>query len=93
MRERETKDRLFVGIFPEGISYADREREEHGDYKRLAFLHFDTLELEIYPGCPEDLRERIIKDASTIQAKAGELYPVSTSGQTVLLGSKMEKEE
>ncbi|MBZ0158418.1 MAG: hypothetical protein K8I29_19645 [Alphaproteobacteria bacterium] len=86
-------DRLFIGKFPAGLVYADREREEHGDYKRLAFLPYDTLELEIYPGCPVELRERIIKDASTLLARAGEHYPVSTSGQTVLLGSKMEKEE
>jgi hypothetical protein len=32
-------DRLFIGVFPCGISYADRKVEEHGDYKRsLSFL-------------------------------------------------------
>jgi hypothetical protein len=35
-------DPLFIGLFPGGVSYANRNVEEHGDYKRLAFLPYDT---------------------------------------------------
>jgi hypothetical protein len=38
--------RLFIGVFPCGISYADRHHEEYGDYKALAFLPYESLTLE-----------------------------------------------
>ncbi|MGA2107227.1 MAG: hypothetical protein ABSH25_06250 [Syntrophorhabdales bacterium] len=79
-------NRLFIGIYPTGVSYADRSREECGDYKRLAFLNFHTLALDIEKDCPADLRERIVADASTIQARRGQQFQTSTSGQTVTLG-------
>jgi len=82
-------DRLFIGVMPAGISYCDKTVEEHGDYKKLAFLPYDTLKLELREDCPEDLARTIRKDAASIQAKAGELYPVSATGQTVLLGSSL----
>lgn len=63
--------RLFIGIFPGGVVYADRTREEHGDYKRLAFLAWHSLALEVKPDCPADLRCRIEADAAHFQAKRG----------------------
>lgn len=78
---------LFVGIYPAGIVYADRRKEEHGDYKCIAFLSFDTLELTIYDK-KSDLLPAIRTDAALLQARRGEEYRVSTCGQTVLLGSK-----
>ncbi|MFA5352686.1 MAG: hypothetical protein WC291_00490 [Thermodesulfovibrionales bacterium] len=80
--------RLFIGHMATGISYCDREVEEDADYKKLAFLPYDTLELEIRRGCPLDLQQAIIADARTLQGRKGEHYQVTTSGQTVLLGSK-----
>jgi hypothetical protein len=44
--EKQTGSRLFIGVFPCGISYADRHHEEHGDYKTLAFLPYNSLVLE-----------------------------------------------
>lgn len=82
----EADNRLFVGIYPAGFAYADRSRESQGDYKRLGFLDFGTLTLEIEPDCPEDLADAIKKHADGIQARAGETMQVSTSGQTVVLG-------
>lgn len=79
-------DRLFIGVFPTGISFADRSVEVHGDYKRLAFLPFSTLALEIAQDCPADLRAEIDAYAATIQARRGQPFTVSTSGQTVVLG-------
>lgn len=77
--------RLFAGVYTTGISYADREREVGGDYKRVAFLSFGTLELDIYDSKSPLLAE-IRKDAATIHARRGEQYQISTSGQTVTLG-------
>lgn len=79
--------RLFIGIFPAGIVYADRAVEQAGDYKRLALLPFRTLSLdwEAKRIAPE-LRAAIEADAAKIQARRGELFQVSGSGQTVRLG-------
>lgn len=80
------RNRIFACVFPTGISYADRTREERGDYKKLAHLFFSDLRLDVASDCPADLREWIETDAATIQAKRGERYQVSTSGQYVTLG-------
>ncbi|HUJ08545.1 MAG TPA: hypothetical protein VL171_00825 [Verrucomicrobiae bacterium] len=79
-------ERLFIGVFPCGISYADAAHGVAGDYKRLAFLPFATLELKVEPDCPPELAERIRADAAVIQMKRGQPYQVSTCGQTVILG-------
>jgi len=79
-------DRLFIGVFPGGFSYADRKREKHGDYAQCAFLDFATLTLKIEKDCPKVLRAEIEKHAAGIQARRGEDYIVSTCGQTVKLG-------
>jgi hypothetical protein len=86
LARRSTVDRLFIGVYPTGIVYADRSREKHGDYARCGFLSFDTLALDLKPDCPKVLRAFIEKDAARIQAKRGEPYQVSESGQTVTLG-------
>ena len=79
--------RLFIGIYPGGISYVDRHRERHGDYASLAFLPYDTLVLKVQRDCPKELRTEIEAHAATIQARRGEQYEVSTCGQTVRLGA------
>jgi hypothetical protein len=95
MTKNITSKDLFIGSYSGGIVYADRTREEHGDYKRLAFLPWHTLKLEIYipaNGDSKTYRERVqwvklITDhARTIQEKAGQLYVVTACGQTVRLG-------
>ena len=80
------KDKLFVGIFPCGFSYADRTREVDGDYMPIAFLPFRSLELEWRNETDPATRQRIIDDAAEIQARRGEDYQVSTSGQMRRLG-------
>lgn len=81
--------RLFIGTFPTGISYADRERERDGDYLRLAFLPFKSLKLEWARGVkvPTDLRAEIELHALDMELKRGQLYKISGAGQTVRLGS------
>lgn len=78
---------LFSGVYPTGILYADKRLERDGDYLRIAFLPFSTLELEWAPGEPAaDLRKIVEADAARIIARRGQEYPVSASGQTVTLG-------
>lgn len=81
-------ERVFSGVYSTGISYADKDVEVHGDYKKLAFLPFSTLVLEWYANrVPPDVREYIEWDAAKMQARRGQQYAVSSSGQTVTLGS------
>jgi hypothetical protein len=79
-------DRLFVGTFPTGLVYADRWVEEHGDYRRLAYLNYRTLELDIERSVPAELKKRIVSDAEGIRAMAGTGYAVA-GNQYVVLGS------
>lgn len=80
-------ERIFVGVFPTGIVYADRKREKGGDYARLAFLPYSTLALKIEPDCPAALRTWIELDAASIASRRGQAFEISTSGQTVMLGA------
>lgn len=79
------KQRLFAGIYPSGIVYSDRWRESCGDYVRLGFLPFSTLELDLDAGCPPELAAMIHEDADATIARRGERIQVSASGQTVQL--------
>ena len=87
-KRRDEADRLFIGVYPCGLSYADRSREVGGDWLRLAFLSFRTLELKWSADVPVELRAAILSDAATVQARRGQPYQVSTSGQTVMLGEE-----
>ena len=80
------RDRVFCSVGACGIMWADRERLSDGDYSRLAFLPYNTLALEFQVDCPEYLRSRIQATAANVQARRGQHYKVSTTGQTVLLG-------
>lgn len=77
-------DRWFCGMYPCGLVYADRGIEEHGDYKRVAFLSYRTLVLEIDdPSSP--LLERVRADAAAVQARRGQPYQVA-GNMTITLG-------
>jgi hypothetical protein len=79
-------DPLFIGLFRAGVSYANRNVEENGDYKRLAFLPYDTLALEVQKDCPLELRHRIFEDPKTILARLASRFVSPPVGQTVMLG-------
>src|SRR5262245_36376077 len=85
-KETTMQDRIFIGVYPGGIVYADRKVERNGDYKRLAFLAYSTLELKIERDCPKKLRPIIEAFAAGVQARRGEAFAISASGQTVILG-------
>lgn len=82
-------DRLFIGVFPTGISYADKRRERGGDYMTIARLPFETLELEWAPGKhPLELRQQVERNARAMQKRRGQEFQVSAAGQTVILGRR-----
>ena len=81
------QDRLFIGKYPEGLVYADRAREENGDYKRCAFIPYNSLVIEWAKDCPTELRPLIDRDHDRLSKMIGEQYQISSSGQTVTLGS------
>lgn len=76
---------LFAAIYPTGIVYADRTKEYHGDYKKIAFLPFDTLKLDIYDK-DSILLPEIIEDVKSYHI--GEELQISTAGQKIILGNK-----
>lgn len=79
-------DRWFAGNYPCGVVYADRGIEEHGDYKRVAFLSYSKLELEIDdPRSP--LLERVKADAAAMQARRGQPYQIA-GNMTITLGER-----
>lgn len=79
-------DRLFIGVQPCGLVYCDRGRGS-GDYLRLAFLPFRTLQVQ-WEGeaMTSDMRAAIERDASRMAEMRGQQYAVSACGQTVTLG-------
>lgn len=80
---------ILIGGYSEGIVYADKRVEEDGDYKRLAFLPYDTLELEFRGECcSKETKEFIRRKAEEIIKRRGERYEITTSGQWVILGER-----
>lgn len=91
MNNSKFSDRLFVGLMPAGIVYADRGREEHSDYKRIAFLSYHNLEfkaakLSTASEADRELLRLAKSHAETIQARRGQQLQISTAGQSVTLG-------
>jgi hypothetical protein len=81
-------DRLFIGIYPCGLVYADRKHEVAGDYALLAFLPYASLVPDFTKRCSSKhpLRAEIAAHMDSMIAKRGEDFQVSTAGQTVRLG-------
>lgn len=89
----EDRIRVFCGVFPTGLVWADRWHEVDGDYKRLAYLNFSTLVLEFEKDCPEELMAAIRESAEAMQKRKGERFEVSACGQTVILGDAGTRRE
>lgn len=82
-----TEQRLFIGIYPGGIVYADKQREKNGDYLRLAFLSYCTLVIQWDKNeMPPELRAQILADVERMQAMRGQPFKISACGQSVILG-------
>ena len=80
------EDRLFIGCYPTGLVYADRGVEEHGDYKRLAYLNYATLEADLEENIPDFLLERINNHIAKMKSMAGTSYQIA-GNVGVILGS------
>lgn len=70
-------DPLFIGCYPTGLVYADRTRERHGDYVRLAYLNYRTLTLDLEKDCPPALATRIQAHATDLQARRGQPFAIA----------------
>lgn len=81
--------RLFMGVYPCGIVYADRWHEVAGDYRRLAFLPYNTLRLDLEGTCPEFLAAVIKADAATYEARKGQTFKTAVHGGEIILGSAL----
>jgi hypothetical protein len=79
-------NRLFVGVFPAGLSYADRKRSKHGDYAPVAFLDFATLTLRVEADAASELIAEARAHAATIVARKGQAFSIDSCGHTVVLG-------
>lgn len=78
---------LFIGVYPTGWSYSDKTNEAHGDFKRLAYQYYDTLELKVYDDKDANKIELIKLLADKNVKMAGEYYQITASGQKIKLGS------
>jgi len=76
--------------FPTGIVYADKTREDPTtqDYKRLAYLNYTTLVLELEPDCKSNLAEYIRSEAAKIQAMRGQPFSIAGNMQVILGGEQ-----
>ena len=77
---------LFIGVYPAGLVYADRTREKNGDYLRLGFLSYSTLELTLSNNPTGQILQDIKEHAATMQARKGEQFSRSTCGSFITLG-------
>lgn len=76
--------RMFAGVYPAGIVYADTWREARGDYMELGFLPYKSLEFVAWEGwrsAPEWLRAMVRAHVEGMRAKRGEYFPLSTVGR------------
>lgn len=83
-RACDTCERLFIGCYPTGLVYADKGIEVAGDYKRIAYLNYATLVLDV-----DDLKSVLLpairEDAARMQAQRGEQFPIA-GNMSVTLG-------
>lgn len=75
--------------FPTGLIYADRTRDDPRtqDYKRLAYLNYASLQLDMEPDCKGELADYVKTEAAKIQAMKGQLFSIADNMQ-VILGSE-----
>lgn len=79
-------EEIFAGIYSTGLVYADKSYEVDGDFARLGFLSFATLELDINERATPEQQKQIRYHAARLRTRRGEQYQISQSGQTITLG-------
>lgn len=70
-------DRIFCGCYPTGFVFADRKVEKNGDYKRLAYINYGTLKLEMEDDVPNHLANDIRAIHEDMLARVGEPYQIA----------------
>lgn len=83
--------RLFQGVYSTGIVYADREVERDNDYRPLAFLPYDTLQMDYEKDCPDMWRPLLEQKAAEMLARAGQRFALAQN-MSITLGSKIINE-
>lgn len=78
-------ERLFIGIYPEGVVFADRSQERSGDYMRCGFASYRRGELDLTDECPESLKP-LIRAWCDRNMIAGQSFEISASGQMTQWG-------
>jgi len=84
--------RVFAALYPTGIVFADRERNQGGDYQTIARIAYSTLEIDWNPNWKPSSEDddaiilSIQQDRDDLQSRIGEQYQITTSGQCVTLG-------
>ena len=92
LRSGPLEERLFKGNYPCAIVYADRAVERNGDYRLLAMLPYDTLQMIYEKDCPDMWRPLLEAEAIAMQARVGEKYVMSSCGQYIILGRRIIEE-
>lgn len=82
--------RLFQGVYSCGMVYADRAVERDGDYRRLAFLPYDTLQIEYENDCPELWRPFLEQKVAEMLARAGQPFALAQN-MSITLGTKINE--
>lgn len=82
MSLEEVKARIHAYVRTTGISWCDIRRERDGDYVRVAFMPYRTLEVEWAGGPIHDaVRAYIDKQVADYQRRRGEYFPISACGR------------
>ena len=84
MKRRYTAADLFIGHYPTGFVYANKRKEVSGDYKRVAYLNYDTLVLELEKDCPADLKALVEAHHKDVQKLRHTVYRIAGNMTTVL---------
>lgn len=74
-------------LFPTGIVYADKTRDDPAtrDYKRLAYLNYASLKLDLEPDLKGELLDYVIAEAAKIQEMKGQRFQIA-GNMSITLG-------
>lgn len=75
MTRAEWIDRLFIGCLGNGLTFADRGVEEHGDFRKIAHFQPETMALTLYgeEKTPAMLLELVREYCADLRERKGQL--------------------
>lgn len=73
-------------LYPTGIVYADKTRDDPAtqDYKRLAYLNYASLQLDLEGDLKGELRAYVISEAAKIQGMRGQSFQIAGNASVIL---------